>query len=113
MDADDGAGNVDVAVTAEASVDCVPPVISGISVPYVGGTQATIRFTTDKAATPMVLYGASCGNLTGAASGPRGTAHEITLNFLTPETDYFFALSAEDIAADRADWLNDMAWERA
>lgn len=100
VDADDGAGNVDVAVTAEASVDCVPPVISGISVPYVGGTQATIRFTTDKAATPLVLYGTSCGNLTGAASGPRGTAHEITLNFLTPETEYFFTLSAEDIAGN-------------
>jgi hypothetical protein len=100
VDADDGAGNVDVEVTAGAAVDCLPPIISGISVPYIGGTQATIRFTTDKAATPLVQYGTSCADLTGAESGPQGTAHEITLNFLTPETDYFFALSAEDIAGN-------------
>lgn len=100
VDADDGAGNVDVEVTAGAAVDCLPPVISGISVPYVGGTQATIRFTTDKAATPLVLYGASCADLTGAESGPQGTDHEITLNGLTPETDHFFTLSATDIAGN-------------
>lgn len=100
VDADDGAGNVDVEVSAGAAVDCLPPVLSGISAPYVGGTQATIRFTTDKAAIPLVLYGTSCGNLTGAASGPQGTAHEITLNSLTPETEYFFALSATDIAGN-------------
>ncbi len=102
VDANDGEGHAGVEVTATALVDCLPPVISGITLSYLGGTQATIRFSTDESARPAILYGTDCAAISGGTPGPFNTEHEISLNGLEPETTYHFAVQAADIAGNTA-----------
>lgn len=102
VDENDGEGHAGVEVTATALVDCLPPVIGGITLSYLGGTQATIRFSTDEPARSSVLYGTDCGGISGGTPGPFSTEHEISLNGLEPETTYHFAVQAVDIAGNTA-----------
>lgn len=102
VDANDGAGHGGVEVTATALVDCLPPVISGVTLAYLGGTQATVRFSTDESARPSLSHGLDCGDVMEGAPGPFRTQHEISLNGLEPETTYYFSVKARDIAGNTA-----------
>lgn len=101
-DADDGTGSPAV-VTANASVDCTPPVVSGVTVTDVQPRDATIEFTTDEPATAMIHYGTSCGTL-GSTEVKLGanTSHSILLTGLTDDTGYFFSVEVADEAGNTA-----------
>lgn len=93
--------NGDPAVAeATALMDCYSPVIGGVTVSFLGTTQAQIQFTTDEPAQGILRYGSSCGNLTLQASGATTTAHSISLNGLSPNTRYYFAVEARDPAGN-------------
>lgn len=87
---------------ASAAVDCVPPSILGVTVLNVSGTQAEFRFTTDEPATGRVRLGTVCGGAGPVFTGTPGTAHQIVLNGLARDTDYFAVVEADDRAGNRA-----------
>ena len=63
-DADDGAGGINVAVTSLATVDCTPPLISGVQAGNIEPRSADISFTTNEPASGSVHYGVACDQLT-------------------------------------------------
>lgn len=101
IDADDGFGGLNVVLTSEASVDCLPPVISGVQTTSIGPRDATIVFTTDEAAIGQVSFGVACNQLTGTAQNASlQTAHSIPLTGLSDGTPYFYAVHAADEAGN-------------
>ncbi|HUU82859.1 MAG TPA: S8 family serine peptidase [Phycisphaerae bacterium] len=101
IDADDGQGGTNVVVTADAVVDCDPPIISNIQVTNIEPRSATISFDTNELANGTLSYGTSCGSLTEVlvASGFR-TDHSFNLLGLTDDTTYFYAVEAVDEAGN-------------
>jgi hypothetical protein len=100
-DADDGQGGTNVTVTATATVDCTPPVISNVQATDTGPFSTTVTFDTDEPANGAVRYGLSCGSLTDtAAGGGYYTAHAVVLTNLADNTAYFYAVDAADEAAN-------------
>ncbi|QOJ02359.1 MAG: S8 family serine peptidase [Planctomycetia bacterium] len=101
VDADDGNGGFNVNVTANATVDCSPPVISNVQVINIGARTATVTFTTDEAAQGAVRWGTSCGALTNTVPGAgTPTSHSIDLTMLNPSSTYYFAVDASDLAGN-------------
>jgi len=101
VDADDGAGGTNVTVTDTATVDCTPPVITGVQATDIEPRSATISFNTNEPARSTVRYGASCGALNASiAGGALNTAHSLGLTSLVDATTYFFAIDAEDEAGN-------------
>ena len=99
-DADTGSGSPAV-VTANATVDCVGPGISGVLATNVQQITATIQFTTDEPARPIVRYGTACGSFTGSVSSAvLGTNHSLAVSGLTDDTDYYFEVEATDAAGN-------------
>ena len=94
-DADTGTGTPET-ISTTAVLDCAPPVISNVNVSFVSSGQATIEFSTNEGALPLVSFGTSCGNLAASMDGPRATTHVINLNTLNPSTQYFFSIQATD-----------------
>ena len=101
IDADDGQGGVNVVVTDDAVVDCLPPVISDVWNPEVQPYSATTTFNTDEPATGAVHYGESCGALTSTASEVGfETSHSVLLTGLDENTVYYYIVEAEDAAGN-------------
>lgn len=96
LTSEDGAGNAavsnDYSFTAEAPQ---PPVITDISVSATD-TSATITWTTDKASDSVVNYGATQAYGLSESATLLTTSHSITLNGLSPESTYQFAVSSTD-----------------
>ncbi len=68
--------------------------------------SVVVRWRTDVATDSRVRYGAAPGNLTAfAGSAVVGTEHEVTLDFLTPSSQYYYSVgtSAQPLAGDDAD----------
>ena len=101
IDADDGQGGTNVTVTATATVDCTPPVISNVQTTNIEARSATVTFDTDEPANGTVRYGLACGTLTETVpeSGFK-TAHTFNLTGLTENTTYFYAVDAVDGAGN-------------
>jgi len=101
VDADDGAGGVNIVVTDTALVDCTAPVITSVQATNLQPRSATITFNTSEPTTAAVRYGTHCAALT-ATVGATGlnTAHSVALTGLTDNTTYFFAVDAEDEAGN-------------
>jgi hypothetical protein len=94
-DADQGTGNP-AAVVDTASVDCVSPAISGISMNQ-AGLSVGVSFQTDEVACGAVEWGTSCGAATGRSDGACGqTEHFIALGLPLTSTTYYLWVSAED-----------------
>jgi hypothetical protein len=97
IDADDGQGGTNVAVTATATVDCAGPVISNVQITDISSENATVTFDTDEGATGTVRYGLACGALTESVSeSSSGTSHTLVLTGLTDGMLYYFAVDAVD-----------------
>jgi len=97
IDADDGQGGFNIPRTANANVDCVPPVISNVAVSNIGPRTATVTFNTDEPATGRVRWSTDCGSLSSTASGAgTQTSHSILLTGLDPNSQYHFAVDATD-----------------
>ncbi len=100
QDADDGTGSP-ATVSDTAEVDCIVPVISGVHVQDIVGTQVWIAFDTDEPATGTVRFGVDCGTWSQSTAGLAGnTAHLILLSGLMPQTTYYFSVEAVDGAAN-------------
>lgn len=97
QDADSGSGSP-ATVTSNAGVDCVGPVISGVTVSNILPRGATVTFTTNEPARGTLRVGTSCGVASQTLSSPRGTTHTFNIASLTPSTAYLFDVSASDDA---------------
>ncbi|HPQ42506.1 MAG TPA: hypothetical protein PLV45_19195, partial [bacterium] len=86
---------------ATASVDCVAPVISNITVDSVGYESAVISWQTDEPSTSVVYYGAgSPGSMTGDYA--MVTDHTLVLEDLDECTYYEFYVESHDAAGNIA-----------
>ncbi len=101
VDADDGFGNMNVNVTDTATVDCAPPIITGV-VATPSAFNATVEFMTSEDATVLVDFGETCGNLDRVATGARNTDHAVTLSGLNDGTQYAYTVTATDDAGNVA-----------
>ncbi len=101
VDADDGAGGVNVVVTATATVDCTPPAISNVRAEDVDARNATIRFDADEPVRATVHYGLSCGALNQtASSGAASMQPAVALTGLLDAVTYAYAVEATDEAGN-------------
>ncbi len=83
----------DVTVTVLAG----PPAVSAVTASAVTNTGATITWTTDRASSSQVGYGATSNY--GTLSAPNSslvTSHSITLTRLTPSTTYHYEVMSYD-----------------
>jgi len=100
IDADTGMGSGDT-VQVSATVDCAPPVVYDVLATDIGPRAATVTFSTDEAAMPVVRWGTSCGDWTGEASASAfATSHALELTGLVDNTQYFFEVTASDGAGN-------------
>lgn len=102
LDADDGAGHQNVLVTAAASIDCTPPVISNVVISDVTPSKATIAFNTNEPGVATVRYGLACAALDKQARSGFGTDHSVRLTNLLDQTQHFVAVEVEDAAGNTA-----------
>ena len=101
VDAANGSGHT-VNVDASALIDCIPPVITAVTVLSTTSTGAVVQVDTDEAATVSVACGTVCGvPQTSPTAGP-GTSQQITLAGLSSETLYRFTVTAADIAGNQS-----------
>ncbi len=101
IDADDGAGNTDVVVTATAGVDCTAPGIGNVQVIDIEPRGAVVTFDADEPARGTVHYGTNCGALNDSASGSGyATAVVVPMGSLQDATTYFFSVEAADEAGN-------------
>src|SRR5207237_1249497 len=100
----DGAGNL--ATSADSTFttnDITAPVLSGLAVSSVGGTGATIQWTTNEASDSQVEYGLTTAyaSPTRSDATPR-TAHSVALSGLTDGTTYHYRVKSKDAAGNLA-----------
>jgi hypothetical protein len=84
--------------------DSAPPAITDIVVDNILSSEARINWTTDEFATSLVKYG---GHPDGYETSKRETVltknHTISLDRLTPETRYYFAVNSTDRSGNSAE----------
>jgi hypothetical protein len=91
----------DGAVTETAVADCRGPVISNVNA-YVPASIAYITFQTDEPSTVVVRSDTACGaqyNLE-ANDTVDGIYHTVKIKGLSPQTDYFFIIEANDLVGN-------------
>jgi len=101
-DADNGEGKA-VRVSASATADCVPLVISDVVVSEIGARRAVVTYATNKPARASIQLGRSCDALDRSVdvAGFR-TQHEVTIDGVQPGTEYRFAVQARDETGQEA-----------
>jgi subtilisin family serine protease len=99
-DANDGTG-APATVVDTAIVDCKAPNIFNIRT-GVPGREPTIRFETDEPTTAHVLCGLACGGpyIIEGNDSNLATIHAIKLTAVSPQTDYFYIVKADDAAGN-------------
>ncbi|MBC7772909.1 MAG: S8 family serine peptidase, partial [Pyrinomonadaceae bacterium] len=99
VDADNGAGGINITVSDTATVDCTPPVVSNVQASNIAPRSATVTFETDEVAIGRLRYGTSCGDLSGTVEGSAyGTSHSLVISGLQTNTTYYIAAEATDEA---------------
>ena len=96
VDADDGAGGVDVEKTATALVDCLPPSISGVAAEDISIDRATIVWDTDEPSTSVVRHGATVPPSSEQADPGFVFAHAVLLTGLEECTTYKYEVESTD-----------------
>ncbi|MBN1511996.1 MAG: trypsin-like peptidase domain-containing protein, partial [Phycisphaerae bacterium] len=101
IDADDGAGGVNVSVTDTAGVDCRAPVIFSVQTTFVEPRAAAVQIAANEVVRGTVYYGMTCGEWTGSATGA-GYANpaSVDLTGLQDGTPYYYAVDAADEAGN-------------
>jgi len=95
IDANDGAGGVNVPRTADAMVDCIGPAISNVQATATE-SSVTFGFITDEPGTTTVVYGTSTPPATVMADPALLTEHGITIVGVDPCTTYYFEVRSVD-----------------
>ncbi len=95
QDADHGDGSP-LNISALATIDCLSPVVSDVSVVDSGGTMATVTFQTSEPASAIISLGSICGESLLQGWGGAALEHEVTVTGLTPETFYRFSIEVKD-----------------
>ncbi|HUC31061.1 MAG TPA: fibronectin type III domain-containing protein, partial [Candidatus Paceibacterota bacterium] len=81
--------------------DTTPPVMSSISTASVSNIAATITWTTNELATSTLVYGTTMSYGSEATIPANALlAHEAALINLTPQTTYYYCISATDLAGN-------------
>jgi len=75
-----------------------PRLLSGPEVVYKNDRSAAIRWTTDEAATGQVSFGPTAQLGSRRSLGQAGLAQEVSLTNLSPNTTYFYQVSATDLS---------------
>jgi len=83
------------------SIDETPPVISELSVSYIGDTSLVITWTTNEPATSKVEYGETEAYGTMVASVEMTTDHAITISGLIPGVTYHVRVRSQDSAGNQ------------
>ncbi len=102
LDALDCDGTTGVAYSATAAVDCVAPVISGVSATNVTGNSATINWSTDEASSSVVHYGTTPPGGSTASSSALVTTHAVGLTSLNECSNYAYWVQSSDLAGNVA-----------
>ncbi len=96
LDADDGNGAATES-TSTATVDCLPPTITGVTVGELTESTASVSWTTSEDSIGTLRYGTECVALHSEVSSPRRSrSHSLTLTGLPPGSRQFFTLQATD-----------------
>ena len=107
IDADDGNGGNDVSVTAMATVDCTPALVTSVSISDIGAFSAVTNVATDEDARVEVFFGASCAATNNVADGGSyDTMHAITLANLNEDTTWYVKVRATDRAGNVSEFDN-------
>jgi hypothetical protein len=101
IDADDGAGNFNVVVTATAPVDCTAPAISNVHATGIQPRSATVAFDTTEPVRGTVYYGLNPAMLGSTAAGSGfSMAPTVEVAGLQDDTTYYYIVEAEDQAGN-------------
>lgn len=101
LDADNGHGGSNVAVTTSAVVDCTGPSLVSTSVPTVEPRSAVIGVTVNEPSSVTVRYGTSCGVLTNTVtSAQQVTDHALSIGGLVDDMTYFYTVEMTDSAGN-------------
>ncbi len=95
IDANDGAGGINVIVTAGAGIDCMGPAISAVQATATE-SSVTFDFATDEPGTTVVTYGTTTPPTTVISDDGLTTEHTITVEGVSPCTTIFFQVSSVD-----------------
>jgi chitodextrinase len=77
-----------------------PSITAGPAATNVGGTSATITWTTDEVATSSVDYGLTGAYGSSASTAGYATSHSVLVTGLTPETLYHYQVHSTDSCAN-------------
>lgn len=97
VDADDGGGGVNVAMTDSAAVDCIDPTTTLVQTGSITPDSATIQVDVDEPTVATVHYGTDCAMLDQSVTSPDLQAsHTFDLVGLLEDTTYLFVVELED-----------------
>lgn len=99
LDENDGLGNR-VESQATATIDDVPPVISGVHVEALRDSSAKVCWITDEPSNGAVEYGIAPNLASEATESDFGIAHSIRIADLLPDSLYRFAIRSADEAGN-------------
>jgi len=102
VDADDGAGGVNIVRDHHASVDCALPVISNLVTTNVTGSSATIAWDTNELTDTVLLWDDLTPPGQTATGDPRSASHAVDLSGLEGCTAYYYEVQATDTAGNTA-----------
>ena len=102
IDADDGAGGVNVPRQDTAAADCGVPLITQVQHSGVDDVSAVISWTTDEASSSVVTYDSVVPPTLERTSGGLVTQHAVALSGLQACTVYYYAVSSTDLAGNTA-----------
>ncbi len=102
LDADNGAGGLNIPKSDATPVDCSTPRISGVSAEPTLTYGAIIRWTTDEASDSLVDYGKQIPTDRSTLNGAPTTQHQVTLTGLEQCTIYRYRVSSTDRVGNKA-----------
>ncbi len=101
IDEDNGFGGTDIAKTATATVDAIPPEILNVSIDKCTDRSFTVSWVTDEATRGLVCYGQSVPDQ-NAYSAAETTTHTVRISDLDSCMTYLFYIEVQDGAGNIA-----------
>lgn len=112
IDANDGAGGLNLIKRATLRTDCLAPVFSSISLQPVGVDGVVVQWATSEPSTSYVLYGTSNPPTQVYESSTLKVSHSFTINGLGECATLYLAVGGEDALGNRGNNDNGGAYFR-